>query len=164
MPKKMYRTNIEHHKETTPGTGAWNSFCEIYRDIDRKGGYCDSVTIHYLVDDRNAVSSSDAANLFSGLGFGLMFAASTSNVLETVDGESGQLDPNDLLHVRARNGVAGTVKLPIEHFIKQNSADTVEQDGKVTLWVKAPDVTTDDTLVIRFFIETRGRWVYAQGL
>lgn len=164
MGKRMFRTNIEHHKETTPGTGAWQSFCEIFRDADRKGGYCKSVTIHYLLDDRNVVSSTDSGSLLSGMGFGLMFAASTSASLETVGGESNQLDPNDLLHVRARNGVAGSVTLPIRHFINSNSEDTAEQDGKVTLWLKSPDVTTDDTLVIRFFIECEGRWVFAQGL
>lgn len=165
MAKRMYRTNIEHHKEITPGTGAWQSFGQIVRDADRKGGYCKSVKIHYLLDDRNAEGSgADAASLFSNLGFGLMFASSLSNALETVDGESGQLDPNDLLHVRAKNGVAGTLTLPINHFIKQNQADTEELDGKVTLWCKAPDITFDDTFVIRFFIECEGRWVVAQGL
>ena len=162
---RQYRQLIEHHKENLSGAGDFNSFARIFKDDNRKGGYADKVVIHYVVEDRTPQGGdTDSPNLLSNMGFGCMFVASLSNSRETVDSESGLLDPDDILHIRCRDGVAGSVTLPIKHLIKQNDEDTAEKDGAVTLWVKYPDVTVDDNILIRFYIEGWGRWIRVAGV
>lgn len=161
---RNFRTDIEHHKENLAGAGSWNSFARINKDGDRNRGYCDYVKVHFLLDDRNVVNSTDSANLLSQLGFGLMFGASHSSATESVDGDSGQLDPTDIISVRTSNGVVGTVSIPIKKVIRSNEVDTAERDGYIYLYCKCPDVTVDDTLAVRFYIETYGRWVHTSGL
>lgn len=152
-------------KETLAGTGGWESFATLKKDENRYSGTASKVVIHYMLDDRNAVNSSDAASLMSGLGFGLMLAASTNSSLESVAGESDQLHPDDIISLRCRNGVAGSVTLNLNDYrIKENAVDTGEKDGYLTLWVKYPDVTIDDQLIMRFYIESWGRWTVVAGL
>jgi hypothetical protein len=155
---------IEHHKENVGSAGDFNSFLVIEKDLDKKAGYVDKVVIHYLVEDRSLTGSADAPNLLSNMSYGAMFAASLNSSTETVDGESGLLDPNDLLQVRARSGMAGSVTIPIKHLIKENVTDLGERDGRVYLWIKTPDVTSDDDMIFRFYIEVWGRWIAAAGL
>lgn len=161
---RQYRQLIEHHKENLGGAGDFNSFLEITKDANKKGGWCDKIVIHYVVEDRSPSSSTDSANLFSGLGFGAMFAVSRSGSTETVDSESGLLDPNDIVNIRARDGMAGSVTIPVKHLIRENSGDTAEMDGKLWVWVKTPDVTTDDDIIMRFYVECWGRWVSCAGV
>jgi len=156
--KKMYRKITEHHKEDIAGEGAWNSFAYLRKDPNLKSAYADSVRISFLVDDRNAEGGTDSESLFSNMGFGLMFAASYQSSLETVDGEANQLNPDSLVSVTAKPGMAGVVTLPIKHVIRENIVDLREKDGYVYLWMKAPDSTTDDHLIVRMFIESYGRW------
>lgn len=161
---RQYRQMIEHHKENLGGAGDFNSFLEITKDADKKGGWVDKIVIHYVVEDRGLQSSEDSSNLFSGLGYGLFFAVSRSGSLETVDSESGLLDPNDLVNIRARDGMAGSVTIPVKHLIRENTGDTGEMDGKLWCWVKTPDVTDNDDMIVRFYVEVWGRWVSANGI
>lgn len=161
---RQYRQLIEHHKENLGSAGDFNSFLEITKDANKKGGWVDKIVIHYVVEDRSPTSSSDAANLFSGLGYGLFFAVSRAGGTETVDSESGLLDPNDIVNIRARDGMAGSVTIPVKHLIRENSQDVAEMDGKLWVWVKTPDVTDDDDMIVRFYVEVWGRWVSANGI
>lgn len=161
---RQYRQMIEHHKENLGSAGDFNSFLEITKDADKKGGWVDKIVIHYLVEDRALSSGADAANLLSQMGFGTMFAVSRAGSTETVDSESGLLDPNDIINIRARHGQAGTVTIPVKHLIRENSQDVAEMDGKLWVWVKSPDVTTDDDIIMRFYIELWGRWVSCNGI
>ena len=40
----------------------------------------------------------------------------------------------------------------------------MEMDGDIYLWMKNTDVTVDDTLVWRIFLEVDGRWVKVDAL
>lgn len=159
-----YRTMIEHHKENSAGAGDFNSFLTLTKDADRFKGWADHLVIHYIVEDRSPVSDTDSPNLLSNMGFGILFAASHQATLTTVDGESGLLGENSLISLRARNGVAGTVKLPIKRNIRNNQEDINEKDGKITVWMKTPDVTVNDNIIMRFYVECYGRWVNIEGL
>lgn len=160
--KKNVMVKAAHHKEVAAGDGGWQLIATLGKDADRYSSWLDSVRITYLLDDRNADSSSDAANLFSPH-LGMMFAACTRDSTETVGGESGQLGVNNLLYVTAREGGTGVVNLPIKHRCKTNSEDTDENDGRVFLWMKPSDITTDDDLVFRFYFEAAGRWHTVSG-
>lgn len=155
---------IEHHKEDVGSAGDFHSFLVIEKDLDKKAGFVDKVVVHYLVEDRALTSAEDSPNTMSNMGYGALFAASLNSSTETVDGESGILDPNDLIQVRARSGMAGSVTIPIKHLIKENVTDLGERDGRVYLWIKTPDVTDNDTMIFRFYIEVWGRWIAAAGL
>ena len=159
-----YRTMIEHHKENSAGAGDFNSCFTLTKDPDRYKAWVDHLVIHYIVEDRSPVSTTDSPNLLSNMGWGVLFAASHSDSTTTVDGESGLLGENSLISLRARNGVAGTVKLPIKRNIRNNSEDLEEKDGKITIWMKAPDVTSNDNIIVRFYVECYGRWVNIEGL
>lgn len=98
------------------------------------------------------------------MGFGLLFAATHASALETVDGESGLLDPNDIINVRARHGTAGSVTLPIKRVIRENNSDPDEKDGLIKLYLKTPDVVEDDHIIVRFYCEIYGRYVEGTGL
>lgn len=159
----MYRKLVEHHKETIGAGGAWNSFATLGKESDRKSAYCDYVVLNYILDDRTAVSSTDSTDLLEA-DIGLMFAASHNDALTTVDGDANQLGTDYVISVNATNGYGGRITLPIKQVIKGNATDLTEMDGKITLWMKATDVTIDDTLVWRFYIESYGRWHTCNGL
>lgn len=167
--KKNYKQMIAHHKETAAGDGGWDSFAYLYKEDDRKFGYTDYIKIHWIVDDRVVDTGSspdtDAPNLFSNQGFGALFVASYQSTLTTLsDGESNQLDPRYVKSVVAANGMAGSVSMPIKHLHQSLQADTDERDGHIYLWMKLPDSTVDDDYVVRFFIESFGRWNKVSGL
>lgn len=155
--KKMYKKIIEHQKEDIGSGGAWNSFAYCSKEVQMKSGYTDYVRISFIVDDRNATGSTDGANLISPH-LGLMWACSYSNSLVTVDGEASQLEPNDLISVSATAGAGGVVTLPVKHRTIHNVTDASERDGNVFLWVKATDITADDDIILRMFVESYGRW------
>ena len=163
MPRN-YRTMIEHHKENLGSAGDFNSFLSITKENDRYKGWSDHLVIHYLVEDRALHNEADAANLVSNLGFGVLFASSYTSATATVDGESGLVNPEHIISMRARNGVAGTVRLPIKRSIQGNVDDTVEKDGKITVYIKTPDVTANDDIIMRFYVESYGRWVEVAGI
>lgn len=160
--KRNVYVKCDHHKEIAAGTGGWQLIATIGKDADRYSSWIDSARVTYLLDDRTADSSADAANLFSPH-FGMMFAASTSDSTETVDGESGQIGTDNLIYITARDGAAGVVNLPIKHRCIVNAEDNDEKDGRVFLWMKPSDITTDDDLVLRFYFEVAGRWHTVSG-
>lgn len=162
--KKNYKQMIEHTKETTAGDGGWDMIAYCQKEDDRKFGYTDYIKVHWIVDDRNADGGSDSASLLSGLGFGAMFVATYQSGLLTVDGESDQLDPKYIRSIHAGNGMAGSFSMPIKQLHQSNEADIDERDGHVYLWMKLPDSTVDDDIVVRFFIESWGRWNKITGI
>ena len=132
---------------------------DIKKDVlTLKGtGYVDSIKVHWIIDDRNVVSSTDTPGHFFQ-GTGTMFAATYQSSLETVDSEASQIDPDKCIAVRA--GLhAGNLTIPIKRRITQDGFDGVEMDGDIRLWMKNTDSTTDDTLVYRLFVEVIGRYV-----
>jgi len=158
-------------KENTGSTGAWNSFAILKKDVQtpQGTGFADYVTIHYILDDRNvpAGESSDGGQVFNGA-LGTMWAAAYQSSLGTVDltqggTESNQLDKDNILSVRA-GGPHGTIHLPVKRKIVQDGVDFSENDGWIYLWMKNTDITTDDTLVWRLYIELNGRYVKVEAL
>lgn len=162
MVRNVVRT-IEHHKETSGSAGAWNSFALLGKEADKHSAFLDSVTIHYILDDitQEGGVSDTLRNSFP---FGIMFAASRSDGTATVDGDANQLETDHMISVRARPGGGGSVTLPIKHRCETNAESLGEQNGRVWLWMKNTDLTADDNLVWRFYIEARGRWFTISGL
>lgn len=165
----MPRLQYEMQKENTGSAGGWNSFAVIKRDVRTpKGrGTVDSVKLHFILDDRNAVGSNDGGHVFGG-GIGTLWAAAYANSTETITltqggTESSQLNPDKVISIKA-SGSYGNVTLPINQQIVQDGFDGVEMDGEIYLWMKNTDVTTDDTLVWRIFLEVDGRWVKVDAL
>ena len=155
-----YRTLIEHHKETTGGDGGWDSFCTITKDDQRHMGTASDVKIKFILDD---ITGSDT--LRNSFPFGVMFAASRSSSLHSVDGEGNQLNPNYLIDVTAKEGGGGVAYLNLRNArIEDTDEDLSRGDGPITLWMKCTDLTTDDPLVWRMFIEAKGRWISVSGL
>jgi hypothetical protein len=159
---KMYNQLVEHHKEITPGTGGWNSCFIIKKQTltatqQVKGGYAKKLRVNYILDDINSVDGGDSPR--NSFPFGTMWAASLDDSLRTVDGEGSQLEPKHILDVTARNGGGGVVTLNLGHLIKENARDVEEGDGQIYIWMKATDITVDDTLVWRLYGELEGRWV-----
>ena len=151
---------LEHQKELSGSAGAWNSFAIIKRDVRTPNGVgtASKIRCRFILDDRNATSSNDAVNTTSQ-NIGTFWAACYQNGLETVDGEGGQLDPDNILSVKAA-GHFGNVVLDLENAkLRQDGFDGVECDGDIYLWMKNTDCTVDDNLVWRIFIELDGRWV-----
>lgn len=162
---KQYRQMIEHHNENTGSAGAWNSFGKISKLTNAPqihSGYVDKVRINYILDDIVNVDGGDSIR--SSFPFGVLFAASYEDSLFTIDGDANQLAPDHMVAVTARNGSAGSVTLPIKRRIMENADDVSEKDGYIYLWMKTTDLTTDDTLKWRMYIETFGRWVETNGL
>ena len=112
------------------------------------------MTVNFLVDDIDG-----ADTLRNSFPFGHMFALSLSGSTETVDSEASQLDPADMLDVGCRDGAAGSITLRARHKIVGNDVDVVEGDGVVYLWQKNTDLTDDDNVIMRYYLETYGRWV-----
>lgn len=161
MARNVSRT-IEHHKENSGGTGSWNSIAILGKEADKHSAFLDSVTIHYILDDISVTG--DADTMRDSFPFGVMFAASRSDGLATVDGDADQLVPTDIISVRARPGGGGSITLPIKHRCETNAESLGVQNGRVWLWMKTTDLTPNDTLVWRFYLEARGRWFTISGL
>ena len=160
----QYTSYYEMQKENTGAEGAWNSFAKIVKDSPKaKGkGYVESVKIHWILDDRNAEGGTDP--LLHGC-IGTLFAAAYQNTLTGYDEEADDdtLVSDNIISIRAGQH-AGNVTLPIKRRINQEGFDVLEADGDIYLWMKNTDVTNDDTLVWRIFIEVTGRWVDAVPL
>lgn len=156
---RNYKMLTQHVKDATNASGSWNKIAYFKKDTPNTSGkgYLDRVTINFLVDD---IDGSD--NLRDSFPFGHMFVLSNSDALETVDGEASQLDPSDILDVAARSGGAGSLTLQARRSIAENAVDTSEGDGYIYLWQKNTDLTVDDNVIMRYFIETYGRWVQCE--
>lgn len=126
-------------------------------------GTANKIRCRFILDDRNAVSGSDGVGLPSQ-NMGTFWAACYQNGLTTVDGESGQLDPDNIIAVKAA-GHFGNVVLDLQNAkLRQDGFDGTECDGDIYLWMKNTDSTENDTLVWRIFIELDGRWVKLETL
>jgi len=159
MAGEAMQYHMEMQKENTGSAGAWNTFAIIQRDVLRPNGVgtAEKVRLHYIIDDRNAVGSSDGAHPFFGTG--VLWAAAYQNSGETIGGDSGQVNPAKVLDIKAGQH-AGNITLDLKGAkLRQDGFDAVEQDGDIYLWMKNTDTTTDDTLVWRIYIELEGRWV-----
>lgn len=155
---RNYKQMTSMHKDTSNASGAWQRFAAIQKE-DRQQIHSGSVShciVHYLVDDIDG-----ADTLRNSFPFGVMFAASYANSTETVDGEASQLAPEHILDIATRNGGAGSVKLKLNRRIMENVVDEGEADGVITLWFKNTDLTNDDNVIMRLYLETFGRWVKA---
>lgn len=148
---------INMEKDATNSTGGWNKIAYVRKLTDAPqihSGYVDRVTINWIVDDIDG-----ADTLRSSFPFGVMFAASYEADLETVDGEANQLSPDHIVDITARNGGGGTATLYLRRKIVQNQESVNLHDGYLYLWVKNTDLTPDDNVIMRYYIETFGRWV-----
>lgn len=95
---------------------------------------------------------------------GTFWCAAYQNGLETVDGEGGQIDPDNILSIKAAGHFGNAVLDLDDAKLRQDGFDGVECDGDIYLWMKNSDVTVNDTLVWRIFIELEGRWVKLEPL
>lgn len=153
--KKMYRKLTEHHYESTSAGGGWSSVFKIQKDtLDRHGGYAKSCKINYILDDIDGADS-----LRDSFPFGVMWAATLDDQTRTVDGSAAQLEPKYILDVTARQGGGGVASLNLAHFVRENSRDLDELDGEIYIFMKCTDLTVDDNLKWRMYIETMGRYV-----
>lgn len=164
---KTYKTMIEHHKEDTGGSGGWNSVAVIKKASLGSGreihsGFVEKVKVNYILDDISNTSSADSIR--DSFPFGVMWAVSYEAHTETIDGDASQLAPNHIIDITARQGGGGVATLYLNRRILENSEDHDEHDGQIYIWMKSTDLTTDDTLVWRMYIETYGRWVLTNGL
>jgi|TARA_B100002051_G_C16592406_1_gene563506 hypothetical protein len=152
---RNYKMLTQHHKESVNATGGWLLVAYWEKDTPNTSGkgYLDRATINFLVDD---VDGSDSLR---PIPFGFMFALSNKNSLETVDGDANQLHPAYMLDVGCRDGGAGSITLSARRQIAENAVDTTEGDGYIYLWAKNTDLTNDDNVIVRYYIETYGRWV-----
>ena len=155
MPRN-YKQLTQHKKDASNSSGGWNKIAYFQKDTPNTSGtgYIDRVTVNFLVDD---ISGSDAIR--SSFPFGHLFCLSNADSTETVDSESGMLDPADMLDVGGRDGGAGSITLYARRKIAGNDVDTVEGDGNLYLWQKNTDLTASDDVIMRYYIETYGRWV-----
>ncbi len=153
---RNYKRLTNHKKESTNATGGWIRVAFFKKDTPTSSGsaYLDRCTVNFMVDDIDG-----ADTLRSSFPFGLTFALSNSVGLETVDGEANQLNPEHILDVGCRDGGGGSITLSARRKIAENTTDTGEGDGLIHLWMKNTDLTNDDNIIMRLFIETYGRWV-----
>ena len=153
---RNYKLLTQHVKDSANASGGWNRIAVFVKDTPNTSGkgYLDRCTVNFLVDDIDG-----ADTLRASFPFGFMFALSNAASTETVDSESGQLDPNDILDVGCRAGGAGSITLSARRSIAENVTDAGEGDGTIHLWVKNTDLTDDDNIIMRYYIETYGRWV-----
>lgn len=163
MAKQTHSSIITMQKENTGSAGAWNSFALLVKDTpsERGVGTVKNVRIRFMLDDRNAVGDSDGGHIFSG-GLGTLWCAAYQSTANS-GSDGDQIDPDKIVSIRA-GGPYGNITLPIDRRIHQNTDDFVESDGRIYLWMKNTDITTNDTLVWRIYIETEGRYVEAQPL
>lgn len=155
MPRN-YKQLTNHVKDSSNATGGWNRIAEFKKDTPNSGGigYLDRVTINFLVDDIDG-----ADTLRASFPFGHMFALSRASGTTTVDGEGSQMDPQHFLDVGCRDGGAGSITLTARGKISENVTDTDEGDGIIHLYHKNTDLTVDDNVIMRYYLETYGRWV-----
>lgn len=153
---RNYKFQTQHIKETTNSTGGWIRIASFRKDTPNSSGkgYLDRCTINYLVDDIDG-----ADTLRASFPFGMMFALSNAASLQTVDGEANMLGPEHMLDVGCRSGGGGSITLSARRSIAENVTDTSEGDGIIHLWVKNTDLTTDDNIIMRYYLESYGRWL-----
>ena len=153
---RNYKQLTNHKKDSSNSTGGWNRIAYFAKDTPNSSGtgYLDRCTINFLVDDIDG-----ADTLRASFPFGHLFALSRTNTLTTVDGEANQLNPEHVLDVGCRDGGAGSITLYARGKIAENTTDTAEGDGYIHLWQKNTDLTDDDNVIMRYYIETYGRWV-----
>ena len=156
---RNYKRLTQHVKDSSNSTGGWNKLVKFKKDTPNTSGkgYLDRCTVNFLVDD---IDGSDT--LRNSVPFGHMFALSNSGSLETVDSESNQLDPADILDVGCRDGGGGSITLSARRQIAENADDVTEGDGTLYLWQKNTDLTGDDNIIMRYYIESYGRWVVCE--
>lgn len=144
-------------KDSSNSTGGWNRIAIVKKlavDPQIHSGYVGKVTINYLVDDING-----ADTLRASFPFGHMFIASYASSLETINSEANMVNPDHMVDVTCKDGGAGTATLYLNRRIVHNDDDTDEYDGQIHLWAKNTDLTVDDDIIMRYYIETWGRWV-----
>lgn len=164
MAKGTHTTITTMQKEDTAGAGGWHSFAILKKDTptERGVGTAKTVRIRFILDDRNVEDTNDGGHVFNAA-LGTLWCAAYQNSLMTVDGESNQIHPDNIVSIRA-SGSHGNVTLPINRQIRQGSFDGTEDDGWIYLWMKNTDITTNDHLIWRIFIECEGRYVEADPL
>lgn len=148
---RNYKMLTNHVKESTNATGGWINVAIFQKDTPNTSGkgYLDRCTINFLVDDIDG-----ADTLRASFPFGFMFALSNAASLV-----SAELTPEHILDVGCRDGGAGSITLSARRSIQENATDSSEGDGMIYLWAKNTDLTTDDNVIVRYYIETYGRWV-----
>lgn len=153
---RNYKSLTNHKKDSSNSSGGWNKIAYFKKTDNAKihSGTLDRVTVNFLVDDIDG-----ADTLRASFPFGNMFALSYSSSTTTVDGDGSQLNPDHIVDVGCRDGAAGSITLTARRRIVQNSDDATEHDGLVYLWQKNTDLTVDDNVIMRYYIETFGRWV-----
>lgn len=153
---RNYKQLTNHTKDSSNSTGGWNRIAYFSKDTPNSSGtgYLDRVTVNFLVDD---IDGSDT--LRASFPFGHLFALSRGDAVTTHDGESNVLLPEHILDVGGRDGGAGSITLSARGKIAENTTDASEGDGYIHLWQKNTDLTVDDNVIMRYYIETYGRWV-----
>lgn len=155
--KKMHKMLTNHVKDSSNSIGGWNRVAR-FQKVDSvqplHSGWVSKVKVNFLVDDIDG-----ADNLRSSFPFGHLFALSYATGTETVDNETSQLGVKDIIDIAGRDGGAGTCTLYANRRIVHNSDDNMEDDGYFYLWQKNTDLTVDDNIIMRYYIETYGRWV-----
>ena len=153
---RNYKQLTNHEKDSTNATGGWNKIAYWQKDTPNTSGkgYLDRVTVNFLVDDVDG-----ADTLRASFPFGHLFALTNASATETVDGDGSQLHPAYILDIAGRDGGAGSVTLTARRQIAENAVDLTEGDGYIYLWQKNTDLTDDDNVIMRYYIETYGRWV-----
>ena len=153
---RNYKLLTNHKKDSANSSGGWNKIAYWQKDTPNTSGkgYLDRCTVNFLVDDIDG-----ADTLRASFPFGHMFALSSATATETVDSESNQLHPAYILDVGCRDGAAGSITLSARRTISENAVDLTEGDGYIYLWQKNTDLTDDDNVIMRYYIESYGRWV-----
>lgn len=154
---RQYKLLTNHEKDSSNSSGGWNRVAYFKKDTPSSSGVgtLEKVKVNFLVDDIDG--STDPRPSFP---FGHFFALSRTGSLSTVDGESNMLDPSQCIDITARNGGGGVATLYANHAkIAENTTDTSEGDGYIHLWQKNTDLTASDNIIMRYYIETYGRWV-----
>ena len=158
---RNYKQLTQHLKDATNASGGWNKIAKFTKDTPNTSGkgYLDRCTVNFLVDDIDG-----ADTLRASFPFGHMFALANTGGLSTVDGESSQLNPDHILDVGCRDGGAGSITLSARRSIAENADDLTEGDGNIYLWAKNTDLTDDDNVIMRYYVETYGRWVKCEDI
>ena len=153
---RNYKQVTNHEKDAANASGGWNKVAKFAKNTPNSSGtgYLDRVTINYLVDDIDGADS-----LRNAFPFGHFFVLSRESAVVTHDSESNMLNPAHFLDVGARDGGAGSITLYARGKIAENTTDIAEGDGYIYLWQKNTDLTVDDNIIMRYYIETYGRWV-----
>ena len=155
---RSYKQATNHIKDSSNSTGGWNKICRFEKDTPNSGGRgtLEKVAVNFIVDDIDG-----ADTLRSSFPFGHMFVLTREGNVSTVDGEASQLNPEHIIDVACRQGGSGSITLRGERdsVIAENANDLDEGDGHIFLWQKNTDLTVDDNVIMRYYVETYGRWI-----